>query len=124
MPQKPRFLRKMMSFDGGVRVCASATLRCTRKYPCDIGRGGIFLCVVSVSRDPTEFGLTLAQPCALRTVALTVHQPDTRPQSWISRYSDVCLCFYSIFSLLFIPLFMESWCSRVHQPDTRPTLNL
>lgn len=31
MPQKPRFLRKMMGFDGGVRVPASATLRCTRK---------------------------------------------------------------------------------------------
>ena len=31
MPQKPRFLRKMMGFDGGVRVCASATLRCTNQ---------------------------------------------------------------------------------------------
>ena len=30
-------------------------------------------------QNPTEFGLTLAQPCALRAVALTVHQPDTRP---------------------------------------------
>ena len=33
MPKKPRFLRKMMGFDGGVRVPASATLRCTSKNP-------------------------------------------------------------------------------------------
>ena len=42
MPQNPDFSRKMMGFDGGVRVCASATLRCTSKAHSDIAVGFCF----------------------------------------------------------------------------------
>ena len=58
MPQKPRFLRKMMGFDGGGLVLTSATLRCTSKPHSDNAVGFCCMCAVGsnsyVTRKPSN----------------------------------------------------------------------
>ena len=71
MPQNPDFSHKMMGFDGGGLGLTSATLRCTSK-----AHGSLpwaFAVYRKSKQKCYEFGLSLAQPCALRAVALTVH---------------------------------------------------
>ena len=121
MPQNPYFSRKLIGFDGGGLVLAFATLRCTSKPPQRQRCGGL-LCSVKVSRNPTEFGLSLAQPCALRAVALTVHQQIPRRLR-----CGLLLCIVKVnrnpteFGLtLAQPCALRAVALTVHQPDTRP----
>ena len=53
MPQKPRFLRKMMGFDGGGLVLTSATLRCTNKPHGDYAVGFCLAQVFQPLRNET-----------------------------------------------------------------------
>ena len=68
-PQKPRFSRKMMGFDGGGLVQTSSTLRCTSKTTCGKNHGsfcfvlaGILTCRGSVGtvRSATRDGIANA----------------------------------------------------------------
>ena len=68
MPQNPDFSRKMMGFDGGVRVCASATLRCTSKTHGDNAVGFCFFGAPWV-RTPIYLGFQ---------VTLTAHSKSPR----------------------------------------------
>jgi hypothetical protein len=57
-PQKPRFSRKMMGFDGGGSVYGSSTLRCTSKSPRQYAVG-FCLAYRKSKQECYEFVLTL-----------------------------------------------------------------